>query len=119
MQKLNAIKLRSVSRAFFAQCRKIDAALDGLVNTLYDVEPLRQQLEACGGLPTYAQFVALGERPIHLALMDTIFEGRIGRRLAPGERMTFAALAEAWSRQHEAQIARMLGEPDRKSNEAA
>jgi hypothetical protein len=81
-----------------------------LVNNLYDIEPIRQQLDALGVAPTYEQFCVLGERPILLALADIVFEGRIGRRLAPNERMTFTALAEAWSRQHAAEVARNLGE---------
>jgi hypothetical protein len=110
VRKLDAIKLRTASRTFFAQCKKIDATLDALVNTLYDVEPIRQQLDALGVGPSLEQFRVLGERPILLALADTDFEGRIGRRLAPNERMTFTQLAEAWTRQHEATIARILGE---------
>jgi hypothetical protein len=108
-QKADAIKLRHVSRAFVNQLRKIDKALDDLVNTLYDVEPTRQQLDALGVGPSYEQFCVLGERPILLALSDSVFEGRIGRRLAPNERMTFSQLAEAWTRQHEVTVARMLG----------
>jgi hypothetical protein len=118
VQKVNAFKLRTASRTFFAQCKKIDATLDALVNTLYDVEPIRQQLDALGVGPSLEQFRVLGERPILLALADTDFEGRIGRRLAPNERMTFTQLAEAWSRQHEVTIARILGE-DQKPSEAA
>jgi hypothetical protein len=118
MQKLDAIKLRSASGAFAAHMKKLDKALDELVNTLYDAEPIRQQLHALGVGPSLEQFRVLGERPILLALADTDFEGRIGRRLAPNERMTFAQLAEAWSRQHEVTIARILGE-DQKTSEAA
>jgi uncharacterized protein YukE len=110
MQKLNALKLRAASRAFAAHLKKIDAALDALVNNLYDVEPIRQKLDALGVGPSYEQFVVLGERPMLLALADTVFEGRIGRRLAPSERMTFSQLAEAWTRSHEDAAARILGE---------
>jgi hypothetical protein len=90
--------------------RKLDKALDDLVNSLYDIEPLRQQLDKLGVGPSYEQFVVLGERPMLLALADTVFEGRIGRRLAPSERMTFTQLAEAWTRSHEDAVARILGE---------
>jgi hypothetical protein len=110
-QKADAVKLRQVSRAFVNQLRKVDKALDDLVNGLYDVEPIRQQLDALGVGPTYEQFCVLGERPILLALADTVFEGRLGRRLAPNERTTFSQLATAWIRQHEVTIARMSGEP--------
>jgi hypothetical protein len=110
MQKLNASKLCHVSRTFFAQCKKIDQALDDMVNALYDIEPIRQQFDALGVGPSSEQFRVLGERPILLALADTDFEGRIGRHLAPNERMTFTQLAEAWSRQHRATVARILGE---------
>jgi hypothetical protein len=110
-QKVDAIKLRQVSRAFVIQMKKVDKALDELVNGLYDVEPIRQQLDALSVGPSYEQFCVLGERPILLALADTVFEGRIGRRLAPNERMSFTQLATAWMRQHEVTAARMLGEP--------
>jgi hypothetical protein len=109
-QKADAIKLRHVSRAFVAQLRKVDKALDDAVNGLYDVEPIRQQLDALGVGPSYEQFCVLGERPILMALSDTVFEGRIGRRLAPHECMTFTQLAEAWTRQHDVAVARVLGE---------
>lgn len=110
IQKLDALKLRAASRAFAAHMRKLDKALDDLVNSLYDIEPLRQQLDKLGVGPSYEQFVVLGERPMLLALADTVFEGRIGRRLAPSERMTFTQLAEAWTRSHEDAVARILGE---------
>jgi hypothetical protein len=112
-QKADAIKLRQVSRAFVAHLRKIDKSLDDMVNGLFDAEPLRQQLNALGVGPTYEQFCVLGERPLLLALADTVFEGRLGRRLAPNERMTFTELAAAWTRQHEVAVARMLGEPQK------
>jgi hypothetical protein len=115
LQKLDALKLRSASHAFTSHMRKLDKALDDLVNVLYDAEPIRQQLNALGVAPSYEQFCVLGERPILLALMDTVFEGRIGRRLAPNERMTFTQLAEAWTRQHEVTIARILGEDQTKA----
>ena len=118
-QKLDAIKLRAVSRAFVAQLRKIDAALDAVVNCLFDVEPIRAQLTALGVGPSHEQFFVLGERPILMAIGDTDFEGRIGRRLAPHERMSFTALAEAWARQHDTVIAHILGEEQTKSTEAA
>lgn len=111
LQKLDAVKLRTASKQFVAQLKKIDATLDAFVNCLYDVEPIRQQLDALGVGPSFTQFLALGERPILLALSDTIFEGRdLGRRLAPNERMTFTQLAEAWTRSHEAAVSRILGE---------
>ena len=110
LQKVDALKLRDASHAFAAHMKKLDRALDQLVNVLYDPEPIRQRLNAHGVAPSYAQFVALGERPILLALSDTIFEGRVGRVLAPSERMTFTQLAEAWSRQHEDAVARILDE---------
>jgi hypothetical protein len=94
-----------------------DQALDALVNALYDLEPCRQRLEALGGLPSYAQFIALGERPILAALADTVFEGRIGRILAPNERTTFAKLGASWTRQHDAAAA--LGEQTDETPEAA
>jgi chromosome segregation ATPase len=72
MQKVDALKLRAASRAFFAHMRKLDKALDELVNVLYDVEPIRQQLDALGVGPSYDQFRVLGERPMLLALEDTI-----------------------------------------------
>jgi hypothetical protein len=117
-QKADAIRLRQFSRAFVNQLRKIDKSLDDLVNGLYDVEPIRQQLNALGVGPTYEQFCVLGERPILLALADTVFEGRIGNRLSPSERMTFSQLAEAWTRQHEVAIGRILGEPQRDTEAA-
>ena len=98
-QKLDALKLRSASRAFAAHMKKLDKALDDLVNTLYDAEPLRQQLNALGAAPSYEQFVVLGERPVLMALADTVFEGRdLGRHLAPNERMTFSQLAAGTAR---------------------
>jgi hypothetical protein len=119
LQKLDAIKLRAVSAAFRAQCQKIDKVLDALVNALFDAEPIRQQLNALDAGPSFQQWTILGERPILLALADTDFEGRIGRVLAPNERMTFAALAESWSHQHEVIIARILGDQQTSSTEAA
>jgi hypothetical protein len=110
-QRADAIKLRHVSRAFIAQLRKIDKNLDDLVNSLYDAEPIRQQLDGFNVGPSFEQFCVLGERPLLLALSDTVFEGRIGRRLAPNERMTFSQLAESWAQSHRTQVARVLGEP--------
>jgi hypothetical protein len=52
MQKRDAIKLCSASRAFSAHMKKLDKALDELVNTLYDAEPIRQQLDALGVGPS-------------------------------------------------------------------
>ena len=117
LQKLDAVKLRTASHAFTVQMKKIDKALDDMVNALYDIEPLRQQLNALGVGPSAEQFVVLGERPILMALMDTIFEGRIGRHLAPNERTSFTQLAQAWTRSHDAEVARILGEQT--NNEAA
>jgi hypothetical protein len=110
VQKVDALRLRTASRAFTAHMRKLDKALDDLVNTLYDAEPIRQQLGALGVGPSHEQFVVLGERPMLNALADTVFEGRIGRILAPNERTSFTALAEAWTRSHEAAVASILGE---------
>ena len=110
VQKVDALKLRTASRAFVAHCKKVDKALDDLVNSLYDIEPIRQQLDTFSVGPSYEQFCVLGERPILLALSDTVFEGRIGRHLAPNERMTFSQLAEAWTRSHATAVARILGE---------
>jgi hypothetical protein len=110
LKKLDAIKLRAASSAFAAHMRKLDTALDDLVNVLYDVEPIRQRLQALGVGPTHEQFCVLGERPLLNAISDTVFEGRIGRRLAPNERTTFAELAQAWSRSHEAEASRGLDE---------
>jgi hypothetical protein len=109
-QKLNALKLRTLSRAFTANAKRIDKALDDLVNGLYDIEPIRQQIEQLGGAPNFQQFVILGERPILLALADTVFEGKIGRHLAPHEKMTFSQLAASWTQQHARAIAHILGE---------
>jgi hypothetical protein len=53
-----------------------------------------------------------------LALMDTVFEGRIGRHLAPNEKMTFTQLAASWTQQHDAAVRRILGE-EQQSTEAA
>jgi hypothetical protein len=117
-QRVDAFRLCAASRAFVFQMKKIGKTLDDLVNGLYDVEPIRQQLDALGVGPRYEQFVVLGERPILLALADTVFEGRIGRRLAPNERMTFTQLAEAWTRQHEVAVARVLGEESTKTEAA-
>jgi hypothetical protein len=117
-RKVDALKLRTVSAAFVAQCKKIDAALDAVVNCLFDVEPIRQQLTALGVGPSHEQFFVLGERPLLMALGDTDFEGRIGRRLAPNERMSFTQLAEAWTRQHQIAVAQMLGE-QQQATEAA
>jgi uncharacterized protein YukE len=119
LQKVDAHKLRAASHAFTAHMKKLDRALDQLVNTLYDAEPIRQRLNALGVAPSYAQFVALGERPILLALSDTIFEGRVGRVLAPSERITFTQLAEAWTRQHDATVERILDEQTTNTEEAA
>jgi hypothetical protein len=111
LQKLDAVKLRTASKQFVAQLKKMDATLDAFVNCLYDVEPIRQELDRLGVGPTFTQFLALGERPILLALSDTIFEGRdLSRILAPGERITFTQLAEAWTRGHDAAVSRILGE---------
>jgi uncharacterized protein YukE len=117
LQKVDTLKLRAASRTFAAHMRKLDKALDELVNVLYDVEPIRQQLDALGVGPSFDQFRILGERPMLLALEDTIFEGRIGRRLAPSERTTFTQLAEAWTKSHEATVQRILGE--QQADEAA
>jgi hypothetical protein len=119
LQKVDAIRLRSVSAAFVAQCKKIDAALDAVVNCLFDVEPIRQQLTALGVGPSHEQFFVLVERPLLMAIGDTDFEGRIGRRLAPNERISFTALAEAWTRSHQVAVARILGEEQTKTTEAA
>jgi hypothetical protein len=110
LRRLDALKLRAASLAFSAHCRKLDKALDELVNVLYDVEPLRQKLDALGVAPTYEQFVVVGERPILLALSDTVFEGRVGRVLAPSERMTFSQLAASWTKSHDVAVASILGE---------
>jgi hypothetical protein len=118
LRRCDALKLRTASAAFVSHCRKLDKALDELVNVLYDVEPLRQKLDALGVGPSYAQFVALGERPICMAMADTVFEGRIGRVLAPSERTTFSQLAASWTKSHEVAVAQILGE-GQQSTEAA
>ena len=110
MQKIDALKLRILSRAFTVHMKKLDQILNDLVNGLDNVETIREQLDTLGVGPTHEQFTVLGERPICMALADTVFEGRIGRRLAPHERTSFTALAEAWTRSHEAAVARVLGE---------
>ena len=115
--KLDAIKLRAASLVFANHMRKLDKTLDELVNALYDVEPIRQRLQALGVGPTHEQFCVLGERPLLNAISDTVFEGRIGRRLAPNERTTFTELAQAWSRQHQAEASRVLG--DEQTNKQA
>jgi len=110
LRRMDALKLRAASAAFSVHCRKLDRALDQLVNVLYDAEPIRQQLNALGVAPSYEQFCVLGERPILLALSDTVFEGRVGRVLAPSERMTFSQLAASWTKSHEVAVASILGE---------
>jgi hypothetical protein len=119
LKKLDAIKLRAASLAFSAHMKKLDEALDELVNVLFDVEPLRQKLQALGVGPTHEQFCVLGERPLLNALGDTVFEGRVGRRLAPSERTTFTELAAAWSRSHDAEASRVLGDEQTNTAEAA
>jgi hypothetical protein len=109
-QKVLAVKLKILSRAFVAHMTKLDQTLDQFVIGLEKVEAIREQLDTLKVGPTYEQFTVLGERPILMALADTVFEGRIGRRLAPHERTSFAALAQAWTQSHKVAVASVLGE---------
>jgi hypothetical protein len=117
-QKINALKLRILSCAFIVHMQKLDQVLGDLVHLLDNVEAIREQLDTLGVGPSYEQFTVLGERPILNALANTMFEGRIGHRLAPHERMTFTQLAEAWTRSHQTAVAHILGE-EKQNTEAA
>jgi hypothetical protein len=56
------------------------------------------------------KLVVLAERPVNAVLSQSNFENRIGRHLQPHERMSFSELAAAWTKQHEVEKARILGE---------
>jgi hypothetical protein len=116
-QKVRAEKLRVVSRVFTTHMRKLDKHLGDFADELDNVEDIREQLGALGVGPSFEQLVVLGERPLHTVLSQSIFENRVGRHLQPHERTTFAQLAVAWTRQHEVEIARILG--DQQTNDEA
>ena len=96
LQRLDAVKLRSASHAFTVHMKKIDKALDDMVNALFDVEPIRQHLDALGVGP-----------PMTLSCWASVpfcwraarFRGQVWSRSAPAnERTTFTQLAQAWAR---------------------
>jgi hypothetical protein len=118
-QKVRAEKLRVLSRVFTTHMRKLDQHLNAFADELDNVEDIREQLGALGVGPTFEQLVVLGERPVNVVLSQSIFENRIGRHLPPHERMSFGQLAQAWTKPHEIEIARILGNEPNEDSEAA
>jgi hypothetical protein len=118
-QNVRAERLRILSKVFVTHMRKLDQHLNAFADALDNIEGIRGQLQALGVGPSFEQLVVLGERPLHTILSQSIFENRLGlRHLPPHERTSFGQLAQAWTKQHEIEIARILGEQT-KTTEAA